>query len=534
MSFKRVDRSIFGVSLGLIVLVSLPLALYPKEGEAFVKSVFAYIGNTFGSLYLLGGLATVLFLTWISFSRYGNIRLGSGTPEFSAFSWTSMVFSAGIGTGVLYWGTVEWAYHIDAPPMGLVPRSNQAIEMASAYGIFHWGITGWAFFALATLPIAYCYYIRKRYVYRISEACRGLLGDSVDGPLGKAIDIFFVLGLLAAAGTSLGLGTPLIGACVHYLFGFERGIGLNIAIISIVTGLFAWSVCYRLDRGIKKSSDWSVILALLLLAYVFVVGPTRFMMDNSVTSLGLVMQEFFHMSTWTDPVGRSGFPQSWTVFYWAWWLVLAPALGLFVTRISRGRTVRQVVLGMLFYGSSGCALFYMILGNYALNLELTGALNVTALIKQVGAEMAIVQIVGTLPGGKWVVAAFAIVAIIFLATLFNSKSYILASTTIDRLAEGEEPPRSQRLIWAVALSLLPIALMVVGGLESLQIAATVGALPILLILLVMTLSLLRQLAADEARLKQFGYASIGLGDEDVVLEKREASAVDEKRQLESV
>jgi len=525
MSFNRVDRSIFGVSLGLIVLVSLPLALYPKEGESFVKAVFAFVSNTFGSLYLIAGLATVLFLMWISFSRFGNIRLGKGAPEFSAFSWTSMVFSAGIGTGVLYWGAVEWAYHIQSPPMGLTPRSNLAIEMAGAYGIFHWGITGWAFFALATLPIAYCYYIRKRYVYRISEACRGLLGGLVDGPVGKAIDIFFVLGLLAAAGTSLGLGTPLIAACMHHLFGFERGIGLNIAIISIVTALFAWSVCYRLDRGIKKSSDWSVILALLLLAYVFVVGPTHFIMDMSVTSVGLMMQEFLHMSTWADPVGRSGFPQSWTVFYWAWWLVLAPALGLFVTRISRGRTLRQVILGMLFYGSSGCALFYMILGNYALNLELTGVLNVSGLIQEVGAEQAIVQVVATLPGGKWVVAAFAIVAVIFLATLFNSKSYILASTTIDRLVEGEEPPRSQRLIWAVALSLLPIALMVVGGLESLQIAATVGALPILFILLIMTLSFLRQLRMDEQRLKQFDYVSIGLEEEQYIPPPPEISSL---------
>uniref|UniRef100_UPI002118EEC0 BCCT family transporter n=1 Tax=Pseudomonas putida TaxID=303 RepID=UPI002118EEC0 len=188
------------------------------------------------------------------------------------------------------------------------------------------------------------------------------------------------------------------------------------------------------------------------------------------------------------------------------------------------RTLRQVILGMLFYGSSGCALFYMILGNYALNLELTGALNVTGLIKEVGAEQAIVQVVGTLPGGKWVVAAFAIVAVIFLATLFNSKSYILASTTIDRLVEGEEPPRSQRLIWAVALSLLPIALMVVGGLESLQIAATVGALPILFILLIMTLSFLRQLRMDEPRLKQFDYVSIGLEEEQYVVPPPEISS----------
>lgn len=496
---SRVDKTLTYLALALILVICIPISMYPERGEEVLSDVYDMISGNFGWFYLAGGAMAIIFLLWISFSKYGGIRLGEKKPEFSTFSWAAMIFASGIGTGVLYWGVIEWAMHYEKPPFGLEPFSAMAAEYAAAYGVFHWGFTGWAFFAVTTLPVAYTYYVRKQPIYRISEACRGVLGNSVDGVVGRVIDVAFIIGLLGAGGTSLGLGTPLIAAAAAEVFGVNQGFSLNLAVILVTTMIFSISVYTGISRGIKWLSDISIFAAIVFLGFVLIVGPTKFIMNMSVSSVSLVLHDFIRMSLWTAPMddGKSAMPQVWTIFYWGWWLVLAPFMGIFVARISGGRTIRQVALGMVGYGSLGCALFYMILGNYALNLELTGLLKTTEVIKEVGTAQAVIEVIKTLPGGDFTVAIYGLITIIFLATLFDSGSYSLSSVTLVSFKEGEEPSRGHRLFWAFALAILPITLLFVGGLKALQTAALVGAFPLIFVLFIMAISFSRDVMQDD-------------------------------------
>jgi BCCT family betaine/carnitine transporter len=271
---------------------------------------------------------------------------------------------------------------------------------------------------------------------------------------------------------------------------------LEFAVVLVSVAMFATSVWLGLKKGIKRLSDINMWMALVLLGFVLLVGPTIFLLKASVNSLGLMMQNFIKMSTWTDALTDSGFVENWTIFYWAWWIAYGPFVGMFVTRISQGRSIRQVILGMLGYGSLGAAVFYMILGNYGLHLETTGTLAVTSVLANDGGPATIVAILGQLPFAVVVIAIFAVIALIFSATTYDSASYILASCATRRLMAGEDPDRWHRVFWAMALAVLPLTLMFIGGLKTVQTATLIVSLPLIFVGVLMAVSLVRQLYAD--------------------------------------
>jgi BCCT family betaine/carnitine transporter len=260
--------------------------------------------------------------------------------------------------------------------------------------------------------------------------------------------------------------------------------------------LFAASVWLGLKKGIKKLSDINLVLAFGLLLYILVVGPTAFLLKTSLNGVGMMAQNFLRMNFWTDPFTDSGFVEDWTVFYWAWWIAYAPFVGLFVTRISRGRTIRQVILGMMLFGSLGSWLFYMIIGNYSLFLELEGIVSITEIMRTESGNAAIVTTLEQLPLAAVVIAVFSIIAIIFSATTYDSASYILASGATLHLAAGDDPARWHRVFWAFALGLLPITLMFIGGLKVMQVILLVVSAPILIVGIVMSVALVKSLQAN--------------------------------------
>ena len=291
----------------------------------------------------------------------------------------------------------------------------------------------------------------------------------------------------------------MIAACLARLTGTDANFGLEVIAVLLCVALFATSVWLGLKRGIKRLSDMNLVLGFALLGFVLLAGPTVFLIETSVNSIGLMLQNVVRMNTWTDTQEASGFVANWTVFYWAWWIAYGPFVGLFVTRISRGRTIRQLILGMIGFGSLGGAVFYMVLGNYGMHLELSGQLPVTEVLQRDGQPAAIVAILDTLPGAPLVIAAFTLVSIVFSATTYDSASYILASSATRQLAAGDDPARWHRLFWAFALAALPLALMFVGGLKVIQTAVLVVSLPLLGVGVLMTYSLLRQIATDHPR-----------------------------------
>jgi len=288
----------------------------------------------------------------------------------------------------------------------------------------------------------------------------------------------------------------MIAACAAWLFGIQTSFELEVIIMGVCVGLFVLSVWLGLKKGIKRLSDINMYLALGLLLFILLVGPTVFLLKTSLNGLGMMTQNFLRMNFWTDPFTKSGFVESWTIFYWAWWIAFAPYVGLFITRISRGRTIRQVITGMLIYGSLGSWIFYMIIGNYALFLQISGQLDFVNIMNSVSGNAAIVATLETLPIAPLVIGVFAVVSIVFAATTYDSASYSLASGATLHLVAGDDPARWHRVFWAFALAVLPIALMFIGGLKTMQVVLLIVSLPILVVGVLMSVSLVKSLQAD--------------------------------------
>jgi BCCT family betaine/carnitine transporter len=497
-SKKQIDAKIFWPALAVVTALIIPLALNPGAGGEAVDGLLKVCTQDFGWLFLLFGLGSVIFLLWLGFGRYGQVKLGSATdePEFSTFSWIAMMFCAGIGIAIVNWSFVEPVYHIANPPLGFKPHSEEAAEWAGMYAQFHWALTPWAIYALPTFAIAYSVYVRKQPFLRLSTAAEGVLGDRAQGWLGKVIDIVVIFAIVGGVGTSLGLAVPLVMALCGELFGLEDSPVLKAGILTIWTCIFGLSAYKGLSKGLKVLSDVNVYLAFVLVLFVLVVGPTFWLLTMWSNSFGLMLDNFFRVSLWTDPIRREGFPESWTVFYWAWWIAYAPMVALFVARISKGRTIREVVLAELGGGSLGCILFLAIWGGYAIHLQSTGVLSINDSLQEGNIPATIIAVLGTLTWPRLFLAAFTVLCFIFLATTLASAAYTVASIATKDLRGDEEPAPWHRLFWSLVLAVVAAALLAVGGLKIIQLSSVLVAVPLMPVLVIVNVSLLRWLKRD--------------------------------------
>ena len=497
-----IDWWTFSAAALTVAGLSIPLVIGHEQAAVLVSQAYDAITKRFGVFYLWYGIAALGFLLYLAASRFGGIRLGApdSLPAYSTLSWIAMLFCAGIGAGLLYWAVIEWGYYIQAPPFGLEPRSREAVEWASSYGLFHWGISAWSFYCLPALAIAYPFYVRKVPYLRLSTGCSAWLPGGVNSRRGRFIDFLYMINLIGGTGTSLGLSTPMIAAAFAKLSGIPHDFLLEVTVVLFCIAIFGTSAWLGLEKGFKRLADFNLWLALTLLFFVLAVGPTLFILKMGTNSIGLVLQNFLRMSTWTDPVANAGFVENWTVFYWAWWIAYGPFVGIFVTRISEGRTIREVILGMLAFGSLGAWVFFIIFGNYALHLELNDILPVTQIMAQQSEATAITQVFATLPLGWLALAAFFVVAVVFLATTYDSASYTLAAVSTRRLHAGQNPARWLRVFWACALGVLPITLMFIeGGIKVVLSTTIVVSLPLLVVGYLMASSLLKLLREDHPR-----------------------------------
>ncbi|MDH2421852.1 BCCT family transporter [Cobetia amphilecti] len=487
------------ISILIVAAVALPLILFPEQGKQSMDMIFGWMTRNFDVVFLGMPLACMLFLVYLAISRFGDIRLSArqtDKPEFSKSSWIMMVFLAGNATGLMLWAGTEWGFHFNWPPLGMDAKDPALYTIGQAYGIFHWGPSAWAMYCVPAVAMSYIFYVRQTHIYNLSESCRGALGGLVDGPLGTAINYLFLFGMLGAAATSLGLGTPMISTALASVFGLTPGVELDIAIILVCTAVFTISSGLGLDKGIKRLSIFSTVITLAIVAYILLVGPTHFIISLGFDSVGYTLQHFLELSTVTDSVAKGGFPQAWTVFYWAWWIAYAPFMGMFVTRISQGRTIREVIVGMLVFGTAGTALFYVVVGGYSVDLQMTGQLQVAELVNSAGAPAAVIEVFNQLPGAALVLIALVISGIVLLATTFDSAAYVLACATSRQLGEGQEPEKSNRLFWCFVITIFPLSLLFVGGLKSLQTASIIVALPLVFVMIAMMISTFRYLHAD--------------------------------------
>jgi len=493
-----VDPAILWPAVAMILITSIPLAINPDAGKAIVSGLLSWFTGNFGWLYLLTGIGSFFFMCWLAYGPIGRIKLGApeDQPEFKKIPWIAMLFCAGIGISICNWAFVEPLYFLSGPPLGVEAGSAEAAEWAAMYPMFHWGVVPWALYLMPALPIGYALYVRKVHVLRLSEACRGVLGDLVDGPVGKVIDVVVIFSIVGGVGTSLGLSVPLVSALFQDMFGLEDSFLLQMAILAAWTGMIAWSVYNGLNKGIQTLSNINAGLGFLLLIFVLFAGSTVFLLNLWSNSFGLFMDNFFRINFWTDPVDKGGFPEGWTIFYWAWWIAYAPMMGLFVARISRGRTIKELIVNGVVWGSVGCWAFFAIWGGYAIDLDVNQGANLQAVLSEGGIPATVVAVLNTLPGAELVLPLFTLLCFVFLATTVDSSAYMLASICTKEISGYQEPARWNRILWTLLLALVGVGLLSVGGLKAVQTSTILVALPMIPVLFIMAASLLRWAKED--------------------------------------
>ncbi|GAA0280686.1 BCCT family transporter [Faecalicatena contorta] len=498
--FRKINLKIFAPTCLILVLLILVLLLQPVKAGQAINFLYDRCTENFGWLYLTACICSFAFLIWMTSSRFGSIKLGDKEekPQYSQISWIAMLFTAGVGTSIVILGFLEPIYYVSSPPFLIEPLSEQAYEYAHMYGQFHWGLSAWAFYNPAIIAVAYMIYVRKEPSIRLSSACSVVLKKQTNGWLGHVIDILVVFGVVGSIATSLGIGTPVLADVIREVFGIPQAYDLTVklTVLTIWIFIFGTSVFLGLDKGIQKLSNINIVMAFIFLLIILFVGPTVGILKMELNSTGLYLQEFFRMSTYTQPFGSGEFTKNWTVFYWGWWIAFMPMMGMFVGKISRGRTIKNVMWGQLIWGSLGCCFSFMIFGGYSLYLQKSGRVDLVSILNNEGQSQAIIAILKTLPMAKIMMLFLCIVCFVYLATTIDSCAYVLAGATTKELPPTGEPARWNRLFWALLFCMLSIALMLIGGIESVKIMSVVTGLPLIFVMFLLMVSVKKTLEKD--------------------------------------
>ena len=494
----HLDVRVFAISLVSLMALATFLISQPEVTSKWAQASMAWVTNHFGWLYLLSGILPLTFAGWLAFGRFGHIKLGlkDEQPEYSTTSWIAMMFTASMGASLIAWGFAEPIFYLETPPLGIEPHSSTAFEWAHMYPLFHWGLVPWAIYCLPSVPIAYMLFVRRTPCLKISESCSEAIPTRGAGISRMVIDIFVVLGVVGGVATSLGFGVPLVSSLAVKLLGVPDNLVTEIVVIMVWTAIFGTSAYLGLKRGIKVLADLNLVLMFFVMIFILVLGPTLYILTISTNSLGLMLDNFFRVSFWMDPIDRGGFPEAWTIFYWAWWIAYAPMMGLFFGRISKGRTIKQVVVGITGLGALGTFLFLSIAGAYVLYLEGTGILDASAIMQQQGMAPLVAAVINELPAPTFILTVVLVLSVIFYATTFDSAAFILASICTNDLPSDREPAPWNRLAWAIGLGIMAIGLMVAGGIETIKAMSVVSSLPIIPIVFMMCYTLYKWLHKD--------------------------------------
>ncbi len=482
----------------ILVFIIITLAVGQPMTDIF-STIQNGISDNAGWLFILAVNIFLFFVIYIAFSKLGEIRLGGkdATPEFSLSAWFSMLFSAGMGIGILFWSVAEPMFHYQSPPFGEAETlESAALAMKLTY--LHWGLHPWGIYALVGLSLAFFAY-NKKLPLSIRSVFYPLLGKRIHGYLGDTIDVLAVLATLFGLATSLGFGVQQVNAGLTHVFGLTNSIGMQVVLIAVITIAATISVVTGIDKGVKFLSQMNIYLAGAFLLFLIIIGPSLFIFDSFTQNLGAYVQDLFAISFWTETYQQSDWQNSWTVFYWSWWISWSPFVGMFIARISRGRTVRQFVLGVLIVPTIITFLWLSAFGGSAIFLELK---NAGAGIAQAVSEDVAISIYALLENFPF--ASFTSIAAIALVTSFFVTSSDSGSLVVDAFTSGGklDSPVGQRIFWALTEGAVAAVLLVGGGLGALQTASITTGLPFAFVLLVMCYSLYTGLSREYRNYQQ--------------------------------
>lgn len=500
----KMDKVLASVSLSIVFLSVLALAIYSKESIEFAEKILYWSTSIFSAPVMLFGFFACIFVIGLAFSKFGHIKLGDGKPEYSTSSWIFMFILAGLGSSTLYWGFLDWAYYYQTPGLNITPKSPEALKYSVPYTMFHWTISAWSIYALASISVCYSFHVRKNKGLSLASIIESITGFKATGVVGRAIDLMFLLCMFGALTISLVLTAITFTNILSTLTGIPNTFMTNAIIVLFVSVLFALSSYVGMDKGMQRLSSMVCYAVFAFTVYVFFFGPTQFILNNTITSIGLMFTNFISMSLFTDPLGDGKFTREWTVFYWLWWTSYAPGVALFVTRVSKGRTIKEVLLAMVLGGSAGMWVFFGIMENYSIYQFLHGVVNVPEILSTQGGEVAISQLLSLLPGGTLLMWIFLAIMVIFLAAHMDAVGYAVSATCSKGLQEGQDPSPNIRLFWCVMLTLVPLAMIFSKApLDTMKAATIVTALPFIAIILIQTFGLVRWLRADYAALPSY-------------------------------
>ncbi len=491
MKDNTIDKTVAVTSAVCCLAFVFMTMASPEQMKALFDKIFKFFIANFGWAYMTCVAGFVVFCLGMAFSHFGKIRLGKDDekPEFSLMAWFAMLFAAGMGIGLVFWGVAEPIYHFAGPPFA-EPKTQAAAAEALRTAVFHWGLHPWACYAVVAMVLAY-FQFRKGYPGLISATLTPIIGAAAaQGTPGKAIDALAVVTTLFGVATSLGLGAMQVTTGLDLLYGIGKGTSVSIVVIAVVTVLYITSAVTGIKRGIKWLSNTNMVMAFGLMLLVLIMGPTRYILNSTVESIGNYLQNIVWLSFFVDANGavakHTGYDWSgaWTIFYWAWWLTWAPFVGVFIARISRGRTIREFVLGALLAPTLLCAIWFNILGGTAIFMELNGAPGIAdATFKDVTA--AIFALFDNFSIGAFLSLMSMIIVSIFFITSADSATFVVGMMTS---GGSLEPKTGLKIFWGLVCSSIAAMLLVAGGLKAIQTVSFVVSFPFMILMLFMAIS----------------------------------------------
>lgn len=492
-SKRKIDWVITLLPLTIIIGLCILFFLLPEQSNKILSQIRFFLGDTFGTYYLAVGLGIFTLSIYISLSKYGSIVLGNPDekPKFSFFSWGAMMFTCGLAADILFYSFSEWIlYATDSH----IKEMGSIQDWAGVYPLFHWSFIPWGFYLVLAVAFGFMLHVKQRNRQKYSEACRPILGKHTDGWVGRIIDLLAVFALLAGTATTFSVATPLMATLIGELLHIQvsRTV-VNIIILLITCIVYTYSLLHGF-KGINLLAKICIYMFFgLLLIVLLCGGETRYIIETGFASLGNMIQNFIGLSTYTDPLRTSNFPQNWTIYYWAYWMVWCVAAPFFIGRISQGRTVRQTILGGYVFGVGSTLVSFVVLGNYSMGMQVNGMANFIGQYKKTGDLYGvIVSIIKTLPCAPVIMIIVLITMIAFYATSFDSIAFTASCYSYHRLGENEQPNKIIQLMWCVLLILLPIALLFAdSSMSNLQSVSIIAAFPIGIVIILIAISFIK-------------------------------------------
>lgn len=494
--FDTVNKPVFFISALTILLTLVFAVIDPQDASEWFRALQTSIVARFGWFYVLSVAFFLIFAIYLASSSYGNVKLGPDhdSPDFSYLSWMAMLFAAGMGIGLMFFGVAEPISHYISPP-AMEGETIEAAREAMKITFFHWGVHAWAIYAVVGLALAYfCY--RRGLPLTIRSSLYPFLGDRIYGPIGHAVDILAVVSTMFGIATSLGVGVMQINAGFNHLFGLPETQLVQVTLIALITAAATMSVAVGLKAGIKRLSEFNLILAVILLLFVLVTGPTLFLLQAFVQNIGGYLSDIVTRSFTLFAYEPNSWIGDWTLFYWAWWIAWSPFVGMFIARISKGRTIREFIVGVLLVPTGFTFLWMTVFGNSAILFDMMGTQDIAHDVVT-NMPVALFRFFEILPMSGFISLVGTVLAMTFFITSSDSGSLVIDSITSSGTAR---PSRLwQRIFWAVVQGIVAAILLTVGGLQALQAASLTSALPFTLVIIITCLGLLRALQDERAR-----------------------------------